>query len=499
MKLQQKISLEIILLTAFILGFDLVVNNYLFFHVIVELFSIIILFLLFSITWNVRKFIDNRYLLFVGIAALFIGVLDLLHTLTYKGMNIIESPLFYANQFWIATRFFESIVLLTGFIFVSKKYNIRIKYLIIIYSIITISIILSILYFENFPTCFIENVGQTPFKIYSEYVIILILISALLVLFRSKNYFEQDTFILIASSIILTIASEFCFTLYYTNFDYINKIGHVFKVLSFYMIYKANIQNGFNKPFETFFRELKISQEKIRETNLELEKQIVTKNKFFSIISHDLKNPFTVLLGLTELLLKNHAKYENAEREKMIKAIYNTSEKTHRLLENLLSWSRIQTNSIDIHPEKFDIKDILNENILLMRSQANLKEIEIICNYSSEWVYADLEMVKTIVRNLLSNAVKFTHKYGNVTIQTERDGNMVYISFTDTGVGIREDKIKQFFKIDKTFSTKGTDKETGTGLGLLLCAEFIAKNNGEIKVESEINKGSKFTFSLPVS
>jgi hypothetical protein len=106
MKFKQKLSLEIILLTILILGFDLIINNYLFFHVIVELFSIVILFVLFSITWNARRFLENRYLVFVGIAAAFIGVLDLLHTLTYKGMNIIESPLFYANQFWIATRFF---------------------------------------------------------------------------------------------------------------------------------------------------------------------------------------------------------------------------------------------------------------------------------------------------------------------------------------------------------------------------------------------------------
>lgn len=497
MKLLQKICLEIILLTIIILTFDLLVDNYLFFHVIVELFSIVILFVLFSITWNAKKFLDNKYLLFVGIAAFFIGILDLLHTLTYKGMNIIQSPLYYANQFWIATRFFESVVLLTGFIFLTKQYNIKIRSLLIIYIAITVSIIASILYFENFPTCFIENVGQTPFKIYSEYVIITILVVAFIVLMRSKKFFEKDTFILISTSIILTIASEFCFTLYVANYDYINKIGHAFKVLSFYMIYKANIENGFNKPIETFFREIKVNEEKIKETNTELEKQIATKNKFFSIISHDLRNPFTVLVGFTELLLKHHKDYKNDEREKIIKTIFSTSEKTYQLLDDLLSWARTQTNTIPINPTKFDLKAVLDENISF--SNAGLKEIEITKDYSTEWVFADVAMVNTIVRNLLSNAIKFTPRGGKVTIKVKKDGSMVNISFIDTGVGIAEDKIKMFFKIDKSFSTKGTENEAGTGLGLLMCAEFVAKNNGEIKVESKLNEGSIFTFTLPIA
>jgi signal transduction histidine kinase len=263
------------------------------------------------------------------------------------------------------------------------------------------------------------------------------------------------------------------------------------------MIYKANIQNGFTKPFETFFRELKISEEKVKQANLELEKQISTKNKFFSIISHDLRNPFSVLLGFSELLLKNHNKYDDAEREKIIRTLYGSSEKTFRLLENLLAWSRVQTNSIPFKPVKFDIKDIIDENILLLRSNAKIKNIEIVREYNAELVFADVDMVKTIVRNLLSNAVKFTLREGVITITTKRELSVVYISISDTGVGIAPDKIQKLFKIDKTYTTRGTENESGTGLGLLLSYEFAIKNNGEITVESEVNKGSTFTLSLP--
>lgn len=494
---QKRIYIEIITLTLLILGFDLMVDNYLFFHIIVELFSIVIMFVLFSITWNARRFLNNRYLVFVGIAAAFIGILDLLHTLTYKGMNIIPSPLFYANQFWIATRFFESIVLLTGFIFLSNRYKIRIRNLLIVYTIITILIISSIMYFEVFPTCFIEGVGQTPFKIYSEYVIISILIIALIVLFKNKKHFNPETYTLISASIILTIVSEFCFTLYVANYDYINKIGHIFKVLSFYMIYKANIESGFRRPIETFFNELKISEEKVKASNQELEKQVATKNKFFSIISHDLKNPVSILVGFTELLLSNHKKYSEDEKLKMYQTIHNSSEKTYKLLEDLLSWARTQTNNIPIKPVIFDMKTVLDENIAI--SNHKLKEIEIVKNYDSLMVYADIDMVHTIIRNLISNAVKYTPRGGKIIVKGKQEETFVKVSVTDNGVGIPAQKLPVLFQIDKAFSTKGTEKESGTGLGLILCAEFVARNNGDITVESEEGKGSKFTVTLPAA
>lgn len=498
MKLHQKIAVEIIFLTVTILGFDLLVNNYLFFHVIVELFSIVIMFVLFAITWNVRNILDNKYLLFVGLAAGFIGILDLLHTLTYRGMNIIPSPIFMANQFWIATRLFESLVILSGFIFLSKP-KINITKLLILYGTITVLIILSIATFKVFPTCYVEHLGQTNFKIASEYTVIGILILALLTLQSKKHFFEIDTYVLICSSILLTIVSEFCFTLYMTNYDYINKVGHIFKVLSFFMIYKANIQNGFKKPIETFFRDIKENEEKIRNANLELEKQITTKNKFFSIISHDLRNPFTVILGFSELLLKNHAKFDDNERAKLIKAVHETAEKTHILLENLLSWSRTQTNTISFNPVKFNIKEVLDEGILYNRNNLKLKEIEIKKYYSDELVLADVEMIKLVVRNLISNAVKFTPKGGTITIQTSFGNTFLKVEVMDTGVGIPKTQQEMLFQIDKTFSTKGTDNEKGSGLGLVLCAEFIAKNKGEIMVESEEAKGSKFSFTIPLA
>lgn len=496
--MRQKTAIEVAAITITILIFDRLVDNYLIFHIIAELFSVSILFALFAITWNARRFISNRYLLFIGVAALFIGVLDLLHTVTYKGMNVIVSPKFYANQFWIATRFFESLVLLSGLLFLARSFLVKVGYLLFIYSAVTAGIILSILYFEIFPVCFIEGVGQTPFKIFSEYVIIAILSTALLTLIRKGRYFEKDTYGLLIWSIVFTILSEFCFTLYIENYDYINKIGHIFKILSFYMIYKANIQNGFRKPIETFFHDLKNSEEKIKQYNLELEKQIATKNRFFSIIAHDLKNPFTILTGFTEFLYENYDSFTEEKRKSIIKTIYETSEDTYQLLENLLSWSRTQTNTMPYNPVSFDIAEVLDESLIIINKQAEMKNIIVKSDYATGWVIADMDMIKTVVRNLLTNAVKFTRKKGSVTIRTQKEESFVRVSIIDTGVGISEEKVKYLFHIDKNNSTKGTDNESGTGLGLILCAEFIAINKGNIYVESEVDKGSTFSFTLPV-
>ncbi len=247
-----RILITILLTLAIALIFDLLVNNYLLFHIIAEFFAICILVTLFTITWNAKEFLRNSYLIFIGIGGLFIGILDLLHTITYKGMNIIPSPIYYANQFWVATRLFESLMILTGLIFISGKKVINRNLLLVIYATITLGIILSILVFENFPVCYIDNVGQTPFKIYSEYVIIGLLLASIIVLIRKKNYFERDIGNLILWSILFAVLSEFCFTLYAQNYDYINKLGHVFKIMSFFLIFKANVQSGFTQTHGNF-------------------------------------------------------------------------------------------------------------------------------------------------------------------------------------------------------------------------------------------------------
>ena len=237
---------------------------------------------------------------------------------------------------------------------------------------------------------------------------------------------------------------------------------------------------------------------KLRKSEKELKQSNADKDKFFSIISHDLKSPFNAIIGfsnlLTEQVTEKH--YENIEKYSGI--IYNSSIKAMDLLSNLMEWSLSQTGRMNFTPEKIDINNIVNENVLLFTDIAKQKLITIIDKtHGAMSVDADKAMISTVLRNLISNAIKFTSSGGNIRISSEVKKNKLEISVSDTGVGLSKATIEKLFRFDTQHSTYGTQNEKGTGLGLMLCKEFIEKHQGEIGVTSELDKGSVFYFTLP--
>lgn len=248
-------------------------------------------------------------------------------------------------------------------------------------------------------------------------------------------------------------------------------------------------------------KELNIGLEaKVEERTIKLKELNATKDKFFSIIAHDLKNPFNTLMGFSELLLENMDMYNLEQIREYIAIIFETSRTSYSLLENLLDWSRSQTGRIKMEPKEIDISSLVALNIRLLESPARKKSILLQSNIEEKtFAFADKNMIETIVRNLISNAIKFTGEGGNITVEAERNGNVLQVCIVDTGIGIRSESIDKLFRIDQNISTKGTANESGTGLGLILCKEFIERNGGEIWVESEEGKGSQFYFTLPMT
>jgi signal transduction histidine kinase len=240
--------------------------------------------------------------------------------------------------------------------------------------------------------------------------------------------------------------------------------------------------------------------ERLKESNTQLSFLNATKDKFFSIIAHDLRNPFNGVIGFSELLLKGIDKLPQDKIIKYIEFIHIASKTGSNLLDNLLQWSRAQTGKISYEPVKMSLITIAEETIQLLDGDANRKSISFQQQIGPDVViFADENMVKAIFRNLISNAIKFTNPKGNILLKSDSNDPFVEITIADNGIGISQENLKNLFRTDMTLSTRGTAKESGTGLGLLLCKEFVEKHNGKIWVESEVGKGSNFKFTLPLA
>ncbi|MBU0475081.1 MAG: PAS domain S-box protein [Bacteroidetes bacterium] len=222
------------------------------------------------------------------------------------------------------------------------------------------------------------------------------------------------------------------------------------------------------------------------------------KNRLFSIISHDLKSPFMTLLGISQMISEDMDSMSVKEVKEMTSTIYNSTQNLYKLIENLLNWSRLQMDSFQVTPTKLNIKDIYKSVRTLVKLSAEEKGILINDKLPKVFVLADEDCVKTVFRNLIGNAIKYTEPKGTITISCKKHTPYIEISVEDTGVGMNKKLVNKLFSISEVISKKGTLNETGTGLGLIICKELIEKNNGKLWVESELGKGSKFIFTLPM-
>ncbi len=241
-----------------------------------------------------------------------------------------------------------------------------------------------------------------------------------------------------------------------------------------------------------------LQQKQILQQNKALHDSNAQKDKFFSIIAHDLTNPFNSIKGFSDLILEQveEKNYETVGEYAMI--INQSVNSTMDLLRNLMDWSRAQTGMMEFKPGYFDLNGLVKETENLFAGALKQKKIFFTINTSGNTViFADKNMIRTILCNLISNAIKFTHRDGHIVLSVLKQTNEYLISVSDDGVGIPPDTIEKLFLIDQNKSTRGTQNESGTGLGLLLCKELIEKHRGKISVESEYGKGSTFNVSIP--
>jgi len=240
-------------------------------------------------------------------------------------------------------------------------------------------------------------------------------------------------------------------------------------------------------------------REELEKQTDELEKVNITKDKFFSIIAHDLKNPFHAILGFSDVLSSNYNSIPDDKKQEYLGMIHDSAEFARSLLDNLLNWSRSQSGTIHYDPGPVDLLQTVVEMQQALMANMENKNLEFINEIPEGSVaYADLNMIQTILRNLISNAIKFTPDGGSVKVSAVKSGIGLAVSVSDTGVGIPEEAQARIFSFGEFHSTAGTDGEQGTGLGLVICREFIRKHGGELSLKSAKGKGTTFTFTIPL-
>ncbi len=264
--------------------------------------------------------------------------------------------------------------------------------------------------------------------------------------------------------------------------------------LAHYNMLMVQLNEEVNKLQHELIKEkktLEITLKQLHELN-------ATKDKFFSIIAHDLKNPFFSIMGFSKILLDKHEQLEAGKTKAYLKAIDESASQAYELLENLLTWAQSQRGHMEFNPDFFELKHLIDRNIRFLKDIAEKKKIRIESLVGeNQKVYADQNMLNTILRNLLANAIKFTYPDGLITINLISHTDYHEISVSDTGMGMSPETVSKLFKASTKSTVPGTQNEQGTGLGLLICKEFVARHQGTIRAESEPNKGSTFYFTLP--
>jgi signal transduction histidine kinase len=467
--------------------------NYLLFHSLAEIFSIVVAFSIFIVAWNSSQFMDNSYFLFIGIAYLFTGGLDTIHTLAYTGMNVF--PGYDTNlpaQFWIAARYVESFSLLLAPFFLGRK--LRAKLVILCYFVVSSLLVMSVFYWKVFPGCFVEGVGLTAFKKVSEYAISLILLTSIFVLLEKRREFDTEVLRLLVASVIVTIGSELAFTFYIHAYGFSNLVGHFLKIISFYLIYRALIRTGLVKPYNLLFRNLKRSEEALAQQALELTRSNAELQQFAYVASHDLQEPLRMVSSYVQLLARRYKGKLDADADDFIGYAADGVERMKNLINDLLVYSRVSTHGRDF--KSTDCEAVLEAT--LANLQVAIEESgTVVTHHPLPTVMADDLQLIQLFQNLIANAIKFhSEDPPRVHISVEEEGEKWVFSVQDNGIGIDPEHADRIFEIFQHLHSR--EDYPGTGVGLAICKKIVERHGGRIWVDSEPGNGSTFRFTMPV-
>jgi len=468
--------------------------SYLLFHSLAEIFSIVVACATFALAWNARRFLDNNYLLFIGIAYLFVASLDLIHTLAYTGMGVFQG--YDSNlptQLWVAGRFLESMSLLIAPLFLRRKLKTRFVFL--GYGAVVSLLLGSIFYWQVFPDCYIEGIGLTPIKKVSEYVISLILLSSIALLLQRRKEFDPGVWRLLVLAIVVTIGAELAFTFYISVYGLSNMIGHFFKIISFFLIYKAIIETGLVKPYSLMFRNLKQSEEALRQYTIELQARNEELDAFSHTVAHDLKNPLAIIIGSVRLLNAYYATMSVEEVQERLQSMMQMAFKMSSIIDELLILAEVRKVEVQIGP--LDMAAVVAEAQQRLAGMIQTHQVEFTLPDTWPVVVGYGPWIEAVWANYLGNAIKYGGRPPRVELGAiDLSDGMVRFWVRDNGPGLKpEDRARLF----TPFTRLDQIRATGHGLGLSIAKRIVEKLGGQIGVESEPGQGSLFFFTLPAA
>lgn len=454
--------------------------NFLVFHTLVELFAIVVSFMLFALAWYTYRFSRDNLLIFLACGMFWVGALDIAHTLTYKGMHLL--PTDEGNtptQIWIGTRYLQALTLFAAPLLARRKFD-KLG-LFLVFGLMATLMLLAI-GADWFPDAFIEGRGLTPFKIVSEYAIMAILAGAILVLWHCRHDVAPDAVPLLVVSAALAIGTELAFTFYVDVYGLSNQIGHILKLFSFWAIFQAIVAASLVRPY------------------LDLAASTRAKDDFLASMSHDLRTPLNSILGFSDLMRSRmfgplgHGKYDE-----YIGNIHASGTHLLGLVNDLLDLSKLESGQYELDRQSINPRSLGDEIVRSFAPAISAKDLNVrmLCDPDGTVLHADERAMVQLLNNLVSNAVKFTPDGGTITISCQAAlHGAVRLEVKDTGIGIPADQLGRlgnpYVQVDPYVA-----QQKGTGLGLFIVRRIAELHGGSMQIVSRPGAGTTVSVIIP--